>query len=165
MNKVVVQHIRIIWTKDSRGMPQAQIRSLLPRKLLIGHDVKDKYNYCLYRMLEEKHFSCQATSIIHQDFIPLLAGNCLRLREESGQLILGVLADELGQPYRYPRAEAIRLQPEQYAQLCINHRYTSYSGQYYSEDIYNVAYGAKIRNDIFLSKSAIKSFALMADLF
>ena len=164
MNKVVVQHIRIIWTKDSRGMPQAKIRSLLPRKLIISHSIQDKYHYSLYRLLEQSGFSCQLSTAIDQKNIPILAGNCLRLREEGEQLILGLIADELGQPSRYPRSEVIRLEPNQIAQLFINHRYTSYSGQYYSEDIYNVAYGAKIENDIFL-KSAIKSFSLMADLF
>ncbi len=165
MYKIAVQHIRIIWSKQSRGMPQAQIRSLLPRNLMIGHDLKDKYNYCLYQMLEKTHFSCQTVSVIHQDFIPLLAGNCLRLREENGQLMLGLLANEFGQPYRYPKAEALRLQPNQSAQLSINHRYTSYAGQYYSEDIYNVVYGEVIKQDAFLNQPTTKYLNLMADLF
>ena len=165
MYKIAVQHIRIIWTKQSRGMPQAQIRSLLSRKLMIGHDLKDKYTYCLYHMLEEKHFSCQISSFIEKNTVPLLAGNCLRLREENGQLILGLIADEFGQPYRYPRTETIRLQPNQCAQLSINHRYTSYSGQYYSEDIYNVAYSEVIKQDAFLNQPTTKYLNLMADLF
>jgi hypothetical protein len=71
----------------------------------------------------------------------------------------------IGQPRRENKRRAITLKPGETARLSINGRHASYSGQFYTEATYNVAFGNNISNDVFIKAEPDSVFDLRADLF
>jgi hypothetical protein len=119
-----------------------------------------------HRMLEENRFKAELKEQSFSDR-PIDVEGSLVLKEKPGDgLMLGLRwtpAD--GQPKRYPRPEVIHLSRGQWAQLTMNGRHSSYSGQFYSEDIYNVAYGESIAPDVFFARIPDHRFSLADNLF
>jgi hypothetical protein len=61
--------------------------------------------------------------------------------------------------------EALTLRPGEVARLLINGRHASYSGQWYSQYVYNVANDVTVTADRFLQGKPDHEFSLAADLF
>lgn len=165
---IIVQNVTIFWTKATRGAPRSNERSVLPRAFQIDAcaNKSKKYEFSSFVMSESNGFTLTKREVTHSDVLPRIQG-CLALFEEmDGCLSLGLRwVSSDGQPKRYPRPEAIKLHKGEWAQLSINGRHTNYSGQYYSEDTYNVAYGDEFQPDIFVSTVPNKEFSLKSDLF
>lgn len=162
---VLVQHVEIVWTKATRGMPQAEARARLPR-VYAAIPGNTAYGYARLRLEEADGFRVEQRESRAAARLPATEGSlCLRAAPD-GRLILGLRWNPLrGQPRRYPRPEALRLASGQWAQLQINGRHASYSGQWYTEDSYNVACGPEIDPDVFLSRPPAARFSLTAHLF
>jgi hypothetical protein len=60
---------------------------------------------------------------------------------------------------------AVTLRPGEFARLLINGRHSSYSGQWYSEFVYNVATGDAIPADRFVRGLPDHEFSLASNLF
>jgi hypothetical protein len=162
---VVVQRVQILWTKETRGAPRANQRAGLPRIFVVVHN-DENFGFYFQQMIERDGFK---VNLIEQRRAAKLAASegSLVLKENAdGELILGLRWSSAdGQPKRYPRLEVIHLAKGQWAQLVMNGRHSNYSGQFYSEDVYNVAYGEPIASNVFIARAPDHRFSLAADLF
>ena len=161
---LVVQVVEILWTKATRGAPRANERVALPRSFVF----EGKAGSCLiqqYRLVEWEDF---APKLVKSEQLQSPPGSVGALRIASlanKVLTLGFLGTpHSGQPTRHPVPEAITLSPGQYARLIVNARHTSYSGQHYSENVYNVASGLDVPTNRFLQVPQ-HELDLKADLF
>lgn len=147
---IVVQVVEILWTKATRGAPRANERVGLSRAFVF----EGTPSPCLvqhYRLAEWEDFQ---PKLIKSDRPPSVPGSVGAVRitsQPNGVVALGFLGTpNSGQPSRRPIQEAIRLSSDQYARLVVNARHTSYSGQHYSETVYNIASGQEIPASCFL---------------
>lgn len=160
---LVVQQVTILWTKATRGAPRANERTSLPRAFV----VEPCSALCLiqhYRMAEWNQFDIELQTSQSSPQIPG-AVDALRLRPTPEKEIVLGFGSHSGQPVRHPVNQAATLRAGQWAQLIVNARHTSYSGQHYSEDIFNVAYGDGLPPDVFLRGEPDYLIDLKADLF
>jgi hypothetical protein len=165
---LVLQIITIIWSKATRGAPRAKERTVLPRSFAIDAlelIEEDCVVHCV-EMAESASFV--PTQRIEARVLPQISTyGALRIRridDENYELALsqGSLG---GQPQHRPGPRTLRLQAGQYARLMINARHTSYSGQYYSETIYNFCFGKRIPRERFLQPKPDLELDLKVDLF
>jgi hypothetical protein len=162
---VWVQQVDILYTKASRGAPAAAARNQLSRAFPIQLSGGDQYGFDYYKLLE------------WSDFVPTLekTENASSPPNRQGDLVIdadrGAVKLELrwnqaiGQPPRRAKLSALTLLKGQVARLIINGRYTSYSGQIYTEATYNVAFADSLKPDVFLDSSEAAVLDMRADLF
>lgn len=160
-----VQQVDILYTKVSRGAPQATERNRLPRAFAVLGAGGDAFYFEHYKLLEWKDFVSnlqeRSTAIS-----PPKRKNSLAIELSENSLTLGLAWNgSIGQPRRHDKLRAITIKPGQTARLSINGRYSSYSGQTYTEATYNVAFGDDISNDVFIKVEPDSIFDLRADLF
>ena len=160
-----VQQIDIIYTKASRGAPQATIRNRLRRAFAMLGGGGDAFYFEHYKLLESKDF----VSNLHETSSaasPPKRKNSLVIELAEKSLTLGLMWNaSIGQPRRNSKARAVTIKPGQTARLSINGRHASYSGQFYTEATYNVAFGDRIPAGVFLNAEPDSVFDLRADLF
>ena len=161
---LVVQIVEIIWTKATRGAPRANERAAVPRAFPV-HGDRATYLRQHYRMIESEDFAPTLLTEESSETVPSQQRS-LRIRKTSdSKLSLGLVWSPIeGQPSRHPKPEAIELSAGQFARLIINGRHTSYSGQHYSEVIYNVAFVETPQPHVFL-REPDHEFSLAANLF
>jgi hypothetical protein len=140
-------------------------RVVLPRSFAIArHD--GEYVLQRHQMAEWESFR---PTLVLAEVKPFVPGSedLLRIaRGKSGTLVLGLLGTPYaGQPKRPALLKVAELRPGQCARLTLNARHTTYSGQYYSETIYNVASGEEISPDRFLVCPPDHDIDLKANLF
>jgi hypothetical protein len=163
---IAVQIVQINWTKATRGAPRANERAVLNRALLISNRATEKYSMQHFRMDEKNNFNVALLAENASAQLPKMQGSLVLKIDQNDALILGLRwQSDDGQPSRHPRPEVIQLKPNEYAQLIMNGRHTSYSGQHYTEHIYNVAYGDNIAADRFLNCQPEHEFSLADNLF
>ena len=162
---LVVQVVEILWTKATRGAPRSKERQVLPR----AFPVEGAAGGCViqrYRMAEWEAFS---PKLVKFEQAPSIPGSVDVLRissEPDGAFTLGILGTpNSGQPPRRAIEKAVSLSLGEYARLTVNARHTSYSGQYYTETVYNVACGDKIPGNRFLMGPPEHDLNLKANLF
>jgi hypothetical protein len=159
-----VQQIEILYTKASRGAPQANVRNRLPRAFVMQGG-NDAFYFEHYKLLESKDFVANLQDRSSAASPPKRKnGLTIELSENSATVGL-IWNASIGQPRRENKLSAIRLKPGKTARLCINGRHASYSGQFYTEITYNVAFGDAISNDVFMKAEPDSVFDLRADLF
>lgn len=162
---LIVQVVEILWSKSTRGAPGATLRAGLPRQFAI--DLMDA-PYVLHhvRMVEWEEFSPQLVKREPKASVPRIEGGLAIRSDEHTSFRLGLIGNPSGgKPHRYPVNQAVMLKPDEFARLVINGRHTSYSGQWYSEYVYNVASGTTIRADRFLRGAPDHEFSLAGNLF
>ncbi len=100
---VLVQHVEIVWTKATRGMPQAEARARLPR-VYAAMPGNAAYGYARLHLDEADGFQVEQRESRAAARLPVTEGSlCLRAAPD-GRLILGLRWNPLrGQPRRYPR--------------------------------------------------------------
>ena len=160
-----VQQVDILYTKESRGAPQSTERNRLPRAFAMLGTGDDAFYFEHYELLEWKDFVPElqegSTAVS-----PPRSKNSLAIELSENSLTLGLTwKSSIGQPRRHNKPKALTIKPGQTARLSINGRYTSYSGQTYTEATYNVAFGDSIANDVFITAEPDSVFDLRADLF
>lgn len=162
---VVVQVVEILWTKTTRGAPGSTIRAALPRQYAI--QLSDSPYVVNHVRLEERQ-DFRPVTFRHEALpsMPQREG-CLCLHEdEPGHLQLGLDGTvSAGKPSRYPVKQAVTLMPDQWAKLLINARHSTYSGQWYSELVYNVTMGSSVPADRFTRGRPDHEFSLATLLF
>lgn len=162
---LVVQIVEILWTKATRGAPRSSERVGLPRAFPIACNAGD-YILQRHQMAEWENFR---PTLIRAETKPSAPGSegALRMSPgEPGTFVLGVLGTlGAGQPKRPALPKMIQLISGQYVRVTLNARHTTYSGQYYSETIYNVASGEELAPDRFLSSPPDHEIDLKANLF
>lgn len=163
---LVVQVIEILWSKATRGAPEANIRAKLPRALAI--ELFDA-PYVLHhvRMAEwEEDFSPRLVKAESKESVPRTEGGLSIQSDDHSSFRLGLIGNPSGgKPHRHPANRVLTLLPGEFARLVINGRHTSYSGQWYSEYVYNVASGSQVPANRFLLANPEHEFSLAANLF
>jgi hypothetical protein len=147
---LVVQVVEILWTKATRGAPRSNERVMLPRVFPIASG-RGECMVQRHRIAEWEEFSPKLVKA--GESLPLPGGvDVLRIsRHSNGSFTLGVLGTpNAGQPKRRPIQRAVDVASGQYVRITINARHTTYSGQYYSETVYNVACGEEVEGNRFL---------------
>jgi hypothetical protein len=162
---LIVQIVEILWTKATRGAPRANERVGLARAFPIQGSSRE-YLVQRYRIAEWEGFLPKLVKVEAKDSVPG-SEEVLRIAQEpNGAFRLGLLGTpNAGQPHRHSELNAIRLLPGQYARLVVNARHTNYSGQYYSETVFNVACGEYVPTNRFLDGSPDHKLDLKANLF
>ena len=162
---VWVQQVDILYTKASRGAPQATVRNRLPRAFVMYSVGEDTFYFEHYKLLESKEFVSTLQDRSSAISLPKRK-NDLVMELSENTLTLGLMWNQaIGQPRRQSNPRAVTIKPGETARLSINGRYTSYSGQIYTEATYNVAFGDRISNEIFTRADSDSVFDLRADLF
>jgi len=162
---LVVQVVEIIWSKASRGALESNVRARLPRAFAI-EPVEAPYVVHHVRMAEQEDFGPRRVAPESKASPPRTEGGLAIRSVEPGVYRLELIGNPSGgQPRRHPVHEALTLAPNEFARLVVNGRHTSYSGQWYSEYIYNVASGVSVPVDRFLSGPPTHEFSLAANLF
>lgn len=162
---LVVQVVEILWTKATRGAPRSNERVVLPREFPIvsgrGECVVQRH-----RMAEWEGFSPKLVTAGESLYLP---GSIDVLRISSGSegfFTLSVLCTpNVGQPERRPIPKAVNVGSGQYVRIKINARHATYSGQYYSETVYNVASGEELASNRFSLGPPDHDLDLKANLF
>lgn len=160
-----VQQVDILYTKASRGAPQATVRNNLPRAFVMLGGGDDAFYFEHYKLLEPKEF---VSSLQEQSraVSPPKRKNSLVIELSENSVTLGLMWNaSIGQPRRENKPRVATIKAGQTARLSINGRHASYSGQFYTETTYNVAFGDSLANDIFLKAEPDSVFDLRADLF
>lgn len=161
----VVQSVQILWTKATRGAPRSNERVTLPRAFPVDTS-SGEYVVQRYRIAEWEGFMPKLMATEIKVSVPGSEDILRIMRESEGSFRLGLAgAPYGGQPRRHPRLNAIRLAPDEYARLVINARHTTYSGQYYSETVFNVTCGEHVPPNRFLLGSPEHELDLKVNLF
>ncbi|KAB2379002.1 hypothetical protein [Actinomadura montaniterrae] len=143
---IVVQWVRVYWTKESRGGPGAVRRSVLPEAFPLP-EAEPPFVHEMH-MLERNGFSPSTT--VTSGHPPKSqvemteADNCLRVlpvRDAPEWASSGL--DVTWRP------AAVTMRPRQTLRWQINHRLTAEGGWYYRLDTLNVSYGNRT-TEVFL---------------
>ncbi len=162
---LVVQVVEIWWTKATRGAPRSNERVGLPRAFSIDSGPTE-YLLQHYRIEEWAAFQPKILQSETKSLEPRTEGVLRISPEAGGYFSLGLTGTPYGgQPKRPAFQNAIRLAPGHYARLIVNARHTSYSGQYYSETVFNVACGKSMPPNRFLLGPPDYELDLKANLF
>ena len=161
---MVVQQVRVVWTKASRGAPGATLRNALPRALPLPLAwARYLSHLCV--------FTETATGFEQSDEHHRLEDD---YRDHEGELLLDLQGEaltvgygwteETGLPPRREKRAAMVLQPGELGRLVVNGRHALESGHTYTQDTFNVALAEMARKDLFTSRAPDKVFSLEAEL-
>jgi|GEM_PF-1362682 len=164
--RVVVQVVEILWTKATRGAPRSNERADLPRQFILSGET-DTYVAEHHRLVEwDGDFAPMPVKVETRRVVPGSEGELRIAKGPDGTLRLGLSGTPHGgQPRRMPVADGPVLKPGGYVRLRVNARHASYSGQWYSEKVFNVAMGDRVASDRFLSTEPDQVLDLLANLF
>jgi hypothetical protein len=147
---IVIQVVEILWTKATRCAPRSRERVQLPRAFVF-ESTSAAHLVQQYRLAEWEDFQPKLVKSDLLQSVPTSVGAVRIASQADGVFALGFLGTpNSGQPSRRPIREAIRLSVDQYARLIVNARHTSYSGQHYTETVYNIASGHDLPANRFL---------------
>lgn len=145
---LIIQHIDTYWTKATRGMPGAGLRSALPDAYRLPDSLTElPPNGALIHRLqrnEGQHFQPHAQT----EILPV-PGSYWRFRigQHNGEITLSFCyhAADHGLPFRYSRSRPLfSLALGQRGVFRINGRFASYSGQYYRQHTLHFAHLAAL---------------------
>lgn len=139
---IAVQLVEICWTKSARGAAGGRQRAALPRAfawqtggsgadLLLQRHRMDEWNGWapMLEVQETAHFRPTQLCTMGE----------LALRLADGHLQAGYLRSPWGaKPPRHPAPCVMQLPPHAFGRIILNARYTSYSGQIYVEQTWNL---------------------------
>ncbi len=163
---LALQVVEILWTKATRSAPRSNERAALSRAF--PFDVEPaEYVVQHFRLAEwEGAFAPELVKVTSK---PAVSGSEGALRIQAvpnGSFKFGFLGTpNAGQPKRKALPETFTLLPGEYARLVVNARHATYSGQYYSETIYNITCGPHVAADRFLQGHPEHELDLKANLF
>jgi hypothetical protein len=161
----IIQIVEILWTKATRGAPRSNERASLPRSFILS-GATGPYVVERHQFAEWQGFAPSPLKVEHKDALPGSEG-VLRIAKGSDDIVrLGLLGTpNSGQPHRDAVADGLMLPPGSYGRLIVNARHTTYSGQYYSETVFNVTHGENVAADRFLVGEPDQILDLKANLF
>jgi hypothetical protein len=145
----LVQHIRLIWTKASRGAPNATRRNALPSAVPfdLGRGAPWVFHSVVFR--EETGFVREYDRVLTKD----------NHRERDHGLLLELLPsgvqvgvrweNDMGLPPRHEKQRAFLLAEGGYCRVVVNGRHSAYDNHWYSQDTYNVLFQGVPTGDAF----------------
>ena len=163
---LAIQIVEILWTKATRGAPRSNERAALSRAFpFIAKPAA--YAVQHFRLAEwNSAFAPELVKVTSEPVVPRSEG-ALRIQVGTDDSFkLGFLGTpNAGQPKRKAAPEVFTLLAGQFARLVVNARHATYSGQYYSEIIYNVTCGPSVATERFLQGSPEHELDLKDILF
>ncbi len=141
---LIIQRIKVTWTKKSRGMPGAFKRNAIPHVLELPESHNNKaIDAVLFiheaHADEDNNFQLNHKTEILNDMKRYWSFT-LHQEEDIIRILFTYNYHEHGQPKRQADKTSIfKLEPNDIAQFLINGRYTSYSGQFYMQYVVNFA--------------------------
>jgi hypothetical protein len=169
--KIILQRIRIVWTKASRGAPRASKRAsiadalALPTQRRAGrvfvHDmVADERNAFEFVAGPKIAATDRArASSAERGFFGPVEWVAL----EDGSLAVSLRPEGTGAPRR-PVRRLFALQPGQWGKLVVNERIAVEETWLYAQSVVNVAFATPLRADLFEGTQPVKAVDLRARL-
>ena len=164
---IIVQRIETEWTKLSRGMPNAAKRNAVPRKMSIP--LNDNINDGIYvheiKISEKDDFDLHQETYYMDNAIKYWS---LFFNNEAGFVKVQFKYSywEHGKPDRGKFKKTLfKLRKNEIGVLHINGRFTSYSGQHYTQHFVNIANTTEVCENIFMNREPTYFVNKMADLF
>lgn len=164
---IVIQRIESVWTKKSRGMPGSNKRNAIPRRLKLPDP-----HFC-----RKELFLHEVGASEHCDFKLVSKVECrenwnkywsLKLVNENTSIRVQFAYEYYwhGMPNRgsYWR-RLFTLKTGEYGSLQINGRFTSYSGQFYTQNFVNIGNVSKIDENLFVASEPTYLVDKMVYLF
>lgn len=157
LSDIVVQHVQMWWTKQSRGGPAAVQRNRVPAAYPLTGEHLAAVHLVVHH--ESAGFDPRAET---RGFTSDGQGKRLRYAEvaldrDGDQLRVSLQPSAFGMPRRHRRPPAARLAAGQWLRWQINYRFVTVNGGewHYRLDTFNVAFGIKAA-DLFLGESTRK---------
>lgn len=163
MVHLLVQRIRVVWTKASRGAPGAARRNAVPRALPFPTASDDAYVLHHATCLEEAGFTPRSHQR-HEDRHRDREGD-LRFLTRDGTLHVGFeWSRETGEPQRRGKHDALVLTKNVYGRLTVNGR-RNLDVTTYSQDTYNLMLVERISQELFTARAPDREISLEVDLY
>lgn len=149
---IIIQHIKTIWTKKSRGMPGAGKRNAVPKKLLFPNKNNNEDSIFLHEIVAQEwnDFQLEEKTEEIKDRDRYWSFT-LQQNEDQLQIYFYYNWAEHGAPDRgaYQRPQ-FNLKLGQTGSLHINGRFVSYDDQYYVSHFVNIANVDRFNRDLFV---------------
>jgi hypothetical protein len=160
---IVIQVVTIAWTKATRGAPHAGQRTELPRAFVVPQIAGE----CSIQqiVMEQSHDYRPRAMKTRSAKLPRIYEGAIGAFLASPDKLEISLRGKSLRPERHSLPQLMSLSPGQFGRLCVNQRHTSYYGQSYSEETYNIAFGSHIAADYFVSREPDVSKDFLVDLF
>jgi hypothetical protein len=164
---ILVQHIKTIWTKKSRGMPGAAKRNAIPRKLEILNDKVASCKIFIHEVFaqEWEDFNLEQKTEVFTKSNKYWTLTFLDFKDEV-QILFTYDYYEHGQPNRAAyQKPLLKLRLGETGSLHINGRFSSYSGQYYKQHFVNIGNVCQFNSNLFLENEPNHHVDKMVHLF
>ncbi|QDT27751.1 hypothetical protein Enr10x_30810 [Gimesia panareensis] len=164
---IIIQHITTLWTKKSRGMPEAEQRNAVPHRLLLPEAPRPLPPVIIHEVIaqEGNDFQLKQTTqfpVSEEQYWSF------QFQQQSDQLevLFTYSWTEHGAPDRgsYTRP-LFSLKLSQTGAFSINGRFSSYDGQYYAAHSVNLGFVDRFHDNLFLTQAPEHSIDLRAQLF
>ncbi len=164
---IIIQHIETIWTKKSRGMPEAAKRNAVPRKMEVPVNVFNRDGLYIHKVTAD-----ESNNFILKPKLEILPGTSkywtLNFVDMSSvyRVIFKYKYYSHGKPDRgNDKILLFNLKSGQTGTYHINGRLTSYSGQHYIQHFVNIGNMKTVDKGIFLDRKSDFFVDNKVDLF
>ncbi len=164
---IVIQHIITLWSKKSRGMPDAEIRTAVPHKLLLPDAPQPLPHAFAHKVIAEEgnDFQLNQTTLLPE---PAQHYWSFQFQQQADQLEIWFTYSrtEHGAPDRGSYSRLLfSLKQNQTGAFSINGRFSSYDDQYYASHSVNLGFVDRFQDNLFLTQTPEYSVDLRATLF
>ncbi len=164
---IVIQHIITLWSKKSRGMPDAEKRNAVPHKLLLPDAPQPLPHVFAHKVIAEEgnDFQLKQTTLFPE---PAQQYWSFQFQQQADQLEIWFTYSrtEHGAPDRGSYSRLLfSLKQNQTGAFSINGRFSSYDDQYYASHSVNLGFVDRFQDNLFLTQTPEHSIDLRATLF
>ncbi len=163
---LVIQHIQTVWTKNSRGMPEATRRNSVPAVMSLPVRGGERADMLVHRVLatESRDFELAPTLetfSTHDKYWSFLCKD----KDNALDVYFKYHYQTHGQPQRKDSDKPIfTLAPGELAVFRINGRFTSHNGQHYAQHVVNFAWVDAVSVDLFVKNAPVHVVDELAQL-
>lgn len=151
---LIVQHIQTLWTKASRGMPQAAKRSAVPRILSVPYIEVPQNGVIIHEVnhYEFTQFQAQVNTYAADQLFTYWDLH-FQTNASAIDIFFNYATHRTGLPLRGGHMRKLfTLKPKQIGAFHINGRYASYESFWYEQHCINMAYVEKLNSLVFMNR-------------
>ncbi|MCA9020586.1 MAG: hypothetical protein KDA74_10615 [Planctomycetaceae bacterium] len=164
---IIIQHITTLWTKKSRGMPDAEKRNAVPHRLLLPVVPQQLPPVCVHQVSAQEVNDFQLKQTTQFPDQPEHYWS-FQFQQQGDQLevVFTYSRTEHGTPDRGSCTRPLfSLKLNQTGTFSINGRFSSYQGPYYQSHTVNLGFVDRFHDNLFLTQAPDHSIDLRAHLF